>query len=56
MPMFPSLVEPIRQQLATAEADLERLEQTRKAKKQEIRGLKKMLSQANGDAKKAVKS
>ena len=57
MPMFPSLVEPIRQQLADAEAELKRLEADRKAKKTEIRGLNKMLRQANGESKpKAVKS
>ena len=50
MPMFPSLVEPIRQQLADAEAELKRLEADRKAKKTEIRSLNKMLRQANGDS------
>ena len=51
MPMFPSLVEPIREQLADAEIELKRLEEARKSKKQEIRGLNKMLRQANGEGK-----
>lgn len=49
MPMFPELVAPIQSQLAAAESELERLKETVKAKKDAIRGLKKMLREANGD-------
>ena len=52
MPMFPSLVEPIQQQLDAAKAEIERLEAVRKAKKTEIRNLQKMLRHANGDSPK----
>jgi cell division protein FtsB len=63
MSMFPQLVEPIREQLASSEAELDQLKQSVKAKKAEIRLLRSTLSKWNGEANakkprqpKAVKS
>jgi len=51
MATFPELVAPIQTKLDSATAELDRLELARKTKKQEIRGLTKMLRQATGDGR-----